>query len=538
MNEPPVPLLPGQINMVLWPAAALTFPLAWMLLRRYVKAVEQAMRTAAPQAASAEVHPPAATRRAAFTGSSGSLLDQLQRAPWRSAAIQAIIAVVIGVYFGMLKLTAAGLDLSGWRVITLGTTYMWPGALAVLFIAGISRRQRLIVLLAAAALYLAFGIWAHTGSIGRAFLEVLVLWVFTNILPSLFLLSFIPRRVRAVGPLVLLIVLMTVGGMVTAFSLLIEFNDANEAMAGVLLDLGFGVAGVLLTYALVGGGVGLLLALWMVRQLASAYARYRVGDEGLALAAFWLTFILMYSVNMLFDGSVYFVLGLAAFPAYLIMVRVARKLFLPAASADAPALLLLRVFARKGTAVRLFHAISRHWRHVGPIRMIAGYDLARDTVEPDEMMAFLRGRLADSFITGPEVVARRLGSTAPQRDADARYRSEEFFCFDNTWRDTLQRLVASSAVILMDLRGFGPNNTGCIFELEALSAFGALPRTVLLHDATTNMPVLHESLRSMGVDARALNLLPVHGDEARDITTLLQALSQRAVGQGSVAVGV
>ena len=527
MNEPSVPLVPGQIVSALLLAALLAYPLARLLLWRYVRAVEQAMRSASPVASPSAV-PPAEMPRAAFAGAADVLLRRLRRAPWQSAAIQAGVAVVIGLYFGTLQLRAGGIDLSVYRVIALAATHVWPGVLAVLLIAGISLRQRVIVLLVGAVLYLAFGVWAHTGSIAQALKEVLLLWSLTNLPPSLYLLAFMTPRVRAIGPLVLLVSLVTVGGVVAVFALATQFPEAGLQLGSVLLDLGFSAIGVWLAYALIGGGLALVLGLWMLRLLADAYARYRVGDEGLALAALWLSFIVMYSVGLVFEGTGFFLLGLAAFPAYLIGVRVARKLLLPAPSSDAPALLLLRVFSRKGPTTGLFHAVSRYWRHVGPIRMIAGYDLASEALEPDEMMAFLRGRLADSFVTGPDVVQRRLSARAPQRDADARYRSEEFFCFDNTWRDTLQRLVASSAVILMDLRGFGSDNKGCVFELDALAAFGALPRTVLVHDATTKMPALHEALDKIGVDAATANLLPMHGDEARDIAALLSALAARS----------
>jgi hypothetical protein len=530
MDQPTVPLLPGQIIMALVLAAVLAYPLARLLLWRYVRAVERAMRSASPQAASAETAMPIERPRAAFAGARDALMHQLQRAPWRSAAIQVVLALLLAGYFCVLQLHSGGIDMSVYRMIVLSSTLLWPGMLAVLIIAGISPRQRVMILLVGAALYLAVGVWAHTGGIGQAIKEIFLLWVYYNLPATLYLLVLLARRVRAVGPLVWLVTLTTVGGVETVFALGFEFPNALQAVATVLFDLGFGAIGVLLTFALVGGAVALLLGVWLLRQLVKAYARYSVGDEGLILAALWLTFILIRSSSLALIGPGYFLLGLAAFPMYLVGVRVARKVFLPAASADAPALLLLRVFARKGRTAGLFRAINRHWRHVGPMRMIAGYDLASEAIEPDELMAFLRGRLADSFVTGPEVVRRRLGGKIPQRDADARYRSEEFFCFDNTWRDTLQQLVANSAVILMDLRGFGPNNTGCIFELKALAGFGALPRTVLLHDATTDTATLHEALSKLGVDVGALELLTVHGDEARDIPALLGALAKRVAG--------
>lgn len=527
MDETPLPALPGEIMMVLLLAAALAYPLARLLLWRYVQAVEQSMRSvAAPTAA--EAPPVAATPRVVFAGTRAALKQQLQRAPWRSAAIQMGVAVLLGVYFAVLRLQAGDMDMSVYRIIALTATYAWPGALAVMLIAGISRRQRMVVLLIGAGLYLAFGVWAHTGSFGEALWDIVVLWSFTNLPATLYLLAFMTRRVRAVGPLVLLVTLATVGGVVGIFSLWLVFPDAGFALAGMLVDAGLGSTGVLALAALVGGALALVVGLWLLRRLVRAYEHYNVGDEGLAVAAVWLVFILMNSIILVFSGPGYFVLGLAAFPVYLICVRAAREQLLPT-TGDAPALLLLRVFSRKGPTAGLFRAVNRHWRHVGPIRMIAGYDLAPHTISPDGMMAFLRKRLSDRFITAPDVVQRRLSERAPQRDADARYRSEEFFCFDNTWRDTLHRLVANSAVVLMDLRGFSAANKGCIFELEALHTFGALPRTVLLHDATSDMPVLMGELMMLGVDASALNLLATQGDEARDIDALLTALSERAV---------
>jgi hypothetical protein len=368
----------------------------------------------------------------------------------------------------------------------------------------------------------------HVGPVGRALQEIGTLWLVTNLPPSLYLLAFMTRRVRAIGPLVLLVTLTTATGVIAALAVLQGSEAVLERAGEALFALGFGATGALVVIVVVAAAVALAVGWMLLRMLAGAYARYSVGDEGLALAAMWLSFIVMNSIGLVFGNSMFFLLGLLAFPLYLVLVRIARALLLPRTSGDAPALLLLRVFARKGPTTGLFHAISRHWRHVGPIRMIAGYDLASDAVEPDEMMAFLRRRLAETFVTGPDVVRRRLHAAPPRRDADGRYRSEEFFCFDDTWRDTLQRLVASSAVVLMDLRGFGPDNKGCIFELQALTAFGALPRTVLIHDGSTKMTTLHEALHEIGIDPASLRLLAVENDEARDLPALLAALATHA----------
>lgn len=49
----------------------------------------------------------------------------------------------------------------------------------------------------------------------------------------------------------------------------------------------------------------------------------------------------------------------------------------------------------------------------------------------------------------------------------------------------LRALVESSDVVLMDLRGFKPENQGCRFELRVLAGAPHLRQVVLLYDAGT-----------------------------------------------------
>ena len=98
--------------------------------------------------------------------------------------------------------------------------------------------------------------------------------------------------------------------------------------------------------------------------------------------------------------------------------------------------------------------LYKHWRHVGSIQMIAGPDLATTTVEPHEFLEFLRGRLARRFIDGPQALNLRLAEMDLERDQDGRFRVNDFFCREETWRTTLSHLVNQSEVVLMDLQIF------------------------------------------------------------------------------------
>ena len=74
-------------------------------------------------------------------------------------------------------------------------------------------------------------------------------------------------------------------------------------------------------------------------------------------------------------------------------------------------------------------------------------------------------------------------------DPDGRYRVNECYCFDTTWRAVLDALVLKADVVLMDLRGFQEKNAGCIHELGVLSQAPHLQRVVLLYDHDTQRPI-------------------------------------------------
>ena len=79
-------------------------------------------------------------------------------------------------------------------------------------------------------------------------------------------------------------------------------------------------------------------------------------------------------------------------------------------------------------------------------------------------------------------------------DLDGRFRVNEFFCYDNVWRQTFLRLAKSSSAVLMDLRGFSRAHAGLCFELEALVHFVPLSRVRLVVDEQTDRQYLGEVL--------------------------------------------
>jgi hypothetical protein len=57
----------------------------------------------------------------------------------------------------------------------------------------------------------------------------------------------------------------------------------------------------------------------------------------------------------------------------------------------------------------------------------------------------------------------------------------------------LKRLARDSDAVLMDLRGFLPDNQGCVFEINELLNVMPLDRVVFVVDATTDLAFLRET---------------------------------------------
>src|SRR4029078_9409413 len=126
-------------------------------------------------------------------------------------------------------------------------------------------------------------------------------------------------------------------------------------------------------------------------------------------------------------------------------------------------LLLLRVFSLGSRSERLFDALSKRWLRAGCFSMIPGPDLVASTVEPHEFLDFMAGDLSRQFVRSDADLERRLQAMDLGPDPDGRYRVHEFFCYADTWQNTMRKLATGADAVLMDLRSFSPSNQGCIF---------------------------------------------------------------------------
>ena len=117
-----------------------------------------------------------------------------------------------------------------------------------------------------------------------------------------------------------------------------------------------------------------------------------------------------------------------------------------------PALLLLRVFALGHRSEVLFDSVTRCWRHLGHVRLIAGTDLALSTIAPHQFLAFVSGTLEHLFISSESAIENAVAGLDNRRDYDGRFRINDLFCYSDTWQLMVQSLIRTTDVVLMDLR--------------------------------------------------------------------------------------
>jgi hypothetical protein len=257
-----------------------------------------------------------------------------------------------------------------------------------------------------------------------------------------------------------------------------------------------------------------LLAWWRLKALARAYQAKRFSDVQLLASTWWLLVVLQQALLVVSSKpqplAVAATFGAAGLSWWLFMPLLARALRWAAAHPGRPAprlLLVLRVFGDSARSQALFDRVVSRWRWFGPVATIVAPDIVARTVDPGDFLRFATGDLAADFVTTAEDLQRRLATLDRDPDPDGRFRINEFCCRDSSWQATVVSLIGLADVVLMDLRGFGPQRAGCAFELGQLQQRRA-SQVVLLVDAGSDRAALEPLL---GVGARRLPLLQLQG---------------------------
>ncbi len=495
--------LTGALPFVVLAAAALAFPVSLLLLKVYRRAVLGGMNESAeatpktPPPAATEIAPPARPLAFRLLGPATALSTALPGASASRAAgvYAAAIAVFAAVMTTAWLLATRDPEIGPVKVALICWTYFWPAAIAVSLVAATDRRTRLLVALAYFAVYAAIAGVALVGSPELTMMQLAQHWLVTNAPPTVLLYTFLARRIRAVGPIVLAFAVIAVLGSQLAVAL-VGSGDAS-LRAAVEIGSTLGLGGLAVFWGMMAAGfVIFAIGAWIVlKWLGARYAARRLSDETITLDAMVLLFGVTHSIGLVFEHWTWIASGFVAFMAYKV-AAIAGYRWLPKASVPRR-LLLLRVFALGARSEPLFDALRRRWLRGGDIAMIAGPDLVTSAVEPDEFLGFLAGQLRRRFVAGSADLAMRIAAIDRRPDPDGRFRVAEFFCRADTWQMTMQRLIVDSDAVLMDLRSFSAANQGCIFELGRLLDAIDIRRVVFVIDSTTDRPFLESTLERL-----------------------------------------
>lgn len=536
-NSQAVLLATGALPALILVAALLTLPVCLALLALYRRAVLRSMAQTSPAARAA----PAAERLDAVPDGGTQVVapasplafetlapavpptaSPLRIALRRSLRAASLIHVVAGLVYALV-LSGAWMRFSWYdggfvltRFLWLLSCYAWPTALTIGLVVATTTRQRLAVGVAYLAMLSAFAGWGLVRNPELSALDIARFWAITNLPATVLLLAFLHRRIRAVGPLVLAFMVVAVTGSQLAVGLAGQNASTLRAVVEFGSLLGLGGAQLFWGLMLAGAAVAGVLGWHVLKWLGRRHVARRSSDQGLTLEAMWLLFAVVQTVSFAFEGLAWMTAGMLAFAAWKLVTTAGFRLaglgqHAPAAAghapadaqARAPALLLLRVFALGARSERLFDALGKRWLRIGNIDMIAGPDLATTAVEPHEFLDFVGGRLSRQFVRDEADLARRFAARALGPDPDGRHRVNEFFCHDDTWRPTMLRLATAADVVLMDLRGFSPQNQGCRYELQQLLDFVPLERVVVLIDAGAAHDFIAETLQALWQTSRA-----------------------------------
>jgi hypothetical protein len=393
--------------------------------------------------------------------------------------------------------------------------YGWPIALTVGLVAAISHGQRLAV----AAGYLTVGIALSLIDLLRnpeAFNDILVEgWL--EGAASLVLLVFMHRRIRAVAPFVFIFLVLGIMGALIVFfkvtswmSYYVDHTGADDSsvhmghlistlLIGSLNWLGFGWIEIAIFLLVLGFLPFGLIGWWLLKWTGRRYQRKDMSDQSLTLDVMWLMYATIHSSQLAEGGWVWMLTGLVAFGGYKVVAWVGWWLVLQPSRTGgvAPMLLVLRVFSLGRQSERLYDDLSKLWLREGSIALIAGPDLAPGIVQPHEFLEYVGGRLSRRFVRNEADLEQSLSQMDTRPDPDGHHRVNEFFCFADTWKMTLRRLLRASSAVLMDLRSFSPLKQGCLYELEQLLEVMPLERLVLVVDDTTDEPFLQHTLRTL-----------------------------------------
>jgi hypothetical protein len=327
--------------------------------------------------------------------------------------------------------------------------------------------------------------------------ELFNLWLQSNVPATMLLLIFMNRRLRAVGPLMLIFMIFFVSGANLFVATIRNQPKLLKAVGEFGVSIGLSAPASLVALQVI-GFAAFAIAGWLgLGALSKFYRAKRISEQSVTIDSIWLLFGTVNAIGLVGRGPLWIFSGVVALAIYkLVVAGLFRALTKPRrAGVGRRRLLLLRVSSLGASREAFYDRLGKSWRTVGSVQLIAGPESATSAIQPREFWDYVGGNLARRFIDSGRTLDLRIDHMDLAPDKDGQFRVTEFFCHDDTWKITLARLADESDVVLMDLRGFTPANSARLFEIDELFNVVALSRILFAVDDTTDQPFTRQTMQ-------------------------------------------
>lgn len=412
----------GEITLIFLFAGPLTLALGILTFWLYRRGLEREMRSASNKRPAFEEEMARRRPQSQLHYKTEEIESEQRSSPSLladpsvpGAAIYALAGTAFGISSIILLFAASGIEFRPLRTACVAWAYAWPVVLTLNLIWTGDRRRQAGVIACYAFVIAFFCLWSTpsgsrpttiAGITFAAFLNPVLLWV-TFAEPGLYLLLFLNRTVRAIGPIVLVFTTLALGCRQIAL-IALGSPIGTSAAHQILHWTNIGANGLVWTVDIAGLAAGLAIGWITVRWLAAAYAARCFSEQTMVIDSIWFGQSLILCMDLGFEIGVWAGLGLIPFAIYKAVCLLWFRQLSTKLQQQPLRLLLLRVFGFRGRSSRLFDLIGSRWRYLGSIRVIAAPDLASRTIEASKLLAFVRGRLGGLFVRDEAALFQRL----------------------------------------------------------------------------------------------------------------------------------
>lgn len=287
----------GMLPFIILVAATVTPLLAYLLLRLYRRSVLRAMSRSSgniPECVTerpltAHTATPATQPLHVSFRTAGAVPDAgpppIAR---RVTAVYALAGGVFALVMTVATLASAGFEFYPVRLGLVFLVYLWPVFLILYLDGSTTGRSQLLLFGIYLCVMVALSAVALARSPDLTIAQLATLWLTMNAPAAVITLAFTWQPVRAIGPLVILFLLVFISGAVLLLAVVGAHDDSLRLAANAGAALGLGAGGTYAGIALSGLLLAAFIGWWLLIRVRRAYTAKRINDKSIAVDAVYL----------------------------------------------------------------------------------------------------------------------------------------------------------------------------------------------------------------------------------------------------------